>query len=92
MKKSSLYIIVLVTSGILTILSLILHFSSLQDRLTAFERLEDIVYLHKVSDAFSHRSLTSQTVSLVSELTSLRLGKAFVLVNFGFLLLALMKF
>ena len=88
MKKSSLYIIVLVTSGILTILSLILHFSSLQDRLTAFERLEDIVYLHKVSDAFSHRSLTSQTVSLVSELTSLRLGKAFVLVNFGFLLLS----
>ena len=88
MKNRSLHFWIIATSVIMTIISLVLHFSTLPDRMTAFERLAQIVEYHHVDETFSQRPVTTFLIKSVSSILSIGIGKAFVLVNFGFLLLS----
>lgn len=88
MKNRSVHVVILAVSGIMTLFVLLLHFSGIPDRMTPFERLEEIVQFHESNEIFRQRPITTYLIHLVSDLTSMRMGKSFVLVNFSFLLLS----
>ncbi|NRA10534.1 MAG: hypothetical protein HRT57_01100 [Crocinitomicaceae bacterium] len=88
MKNRSVHLTILSVSGLMTLLILLLHYSELPDRMTAFERLENIVEFHKTNEIFSNRTVTTYLIHFVSDLTLLRIGKAFILVNFFFFFLS----
>lgn len=88
MKNRKLHLWILAASGVMTLISLMLHFSGLSDRMTSFERLGQIVEFHDTDVIFSQRPVTTYLIQTLSEYSSLSIGKAFVLINFGFLFLS----